>query len=243
MIRCDPREEHDLAERDRPGLGLAERGLPAVDGVGRGRVEGVVDRDLMARVEAERDQVLLELLDVGAVADPLGQRPVGGDRPVHQHHGRPVDLVQRLPRLDHVTDLRQPGDRAADPVEDALRVGVAERAGLGVGGDEVTTLDGRRAGALRGRPGGAGIRARPGGADDEHCRHRGEQDRGGGDDYAPLRHQGSRRARRRHLGRSWAAGWRRPSRRTGRRGCCGRPSGTGARTRSRRRWWCSGQAC
>ena len=73
------------------------------------------------------------------------QSPVGRQRAVEQHHRAPVDAVERLPRLDHLPDARQPRDRPAEAVIDGLGIGVAERARLGVGLDQVAALHDRGA--------------------------------------------------------------------------------------------------
>ena len=148
------RQEHDLAERDRAGLGLADGLLPALDG-GRGRgVERLVDRQLVVGIKAERSEVALELLDVGAIGVRLRQVAIGGQRPVEQDHGGAVDAIQDLARLDHSPDRRQPGDRAAESVEHRLGVCVAERPRLRVGLNQIAPPHGRRAlclGGLAGR--------------------------------------------------------------------------------------------
>ncbi len=100
-----PGEEHDLAERDRSGLGLPERPLPALDGVRRPLLPVVVD-GIFSVGEPEVDQVLVELLDVGAVGVARGQITVSRSVAVEQDHRRAVDVVQRLARLDHRANAR-----------------------------------------------------------------------------------------------------------------------------------------
>ena len=57
--------------------------------------------------------------------------------PSNRITGAAVDAVERLPRIDHLAHRGQRGDRAGEPVEHGLRVGVAERARFGVGGDQI----------------------------------------------------------------------------------------------------------
>ena len=166
-------QEHDLPERQDARLGLAQGFLEQVDSLGGGRLPDVVDRDVRG-VEAEPDEVAVELLHVGSVAVRRGEVPVCGGRPVHQDHRVAVDLVQRLTGLDLLPDLREPGDRPAQAVVDGLRAAVAERSRLGVGLGEVSALDGGRSRRLV----LAARRARRGGprAHDDHDHHRDRED-------------------------------------------------------------------
>ena len=62
-----------------------------------------VDLQLGRGGEPERDEVRLELLDVGAVVDAGCQAPVHRHRAVEQRNTSPVDLEERLAALDHRT--------------------------------------------------------------------------------------------------------------------------------------------
>ena len=103
-----------------------------------------VDREI-TRAEAERDEVVLELEDVGTVGHARREVAVHRHRAQEQRHAATVHLEQRLPALDHRTQRRRLGERALAWAGDAAHVGVAERARHGVALDEIASLDRRGA--------------------------------------------------------------------------------------------------
>ena len=98
-------EEHDLAEVDDAVLVEAGGLLPPFDRLGGGRRPAVARAEAPGGGVAEGDEVLLQLLDVGATG--VGpERPPGGPVPEEQRHLVPVDLVERLTPVDGGAQIR-----------------------------------------------------------------------------------------------------------------------------------------
>ena len=97
------RQEHRLAQRQRPGHRQPEVGLQQLDGVG-----GLGAEIVPARTRAQRriarisqpHQGRVQLGDIRA-GHALRQAPPRRDAPVQQHHGGAADLVDHLP-LTHL---------------------------------------------------------------------------------------------------------------------------------------------
>ncbi len=105
-----------------PGLRLAERRLPAVDGVGRRRSKVLLIVIAWLGSKPSVTRLRLSSATSRPSVTPADKRAVGRDRAVEQHHRRAIDLVERLAGLDHRPDRRQPRDRAAEAVEHGLCV-------------------------------------------------------------------------------------------------------------------------
>jgi hypothetical protein len=183
--------EDDPPELNFPRLLQALGLLPAADGCRGGFAEVLHVGDLAIWVEAEVDQVLVELNDVGAIAAALPQGAVCGHRPVHQDHGQVVDPEQRLAAGDDRADAGQPGERPGQTVIQFERCAIAERAVDGRAFCERTSrhrgcqLPCGHAGVFTGVLGGARLRQH-----DRGGRKRGQQDRARGRD-PPSRTHGS----------------------------------------------------
>ena len=120
-------EEDELAEVD--GAVLVEAGglLPALDGLGGGGGPGVVDAEVPVGGVAEGHEVLLQLLDVGALG--VGsERPPGRLVTEQERHLAPVHLVEGPAPLDGGAVGGQPGQGARPAVDDRDGVAVADGA-------------------------------------------------------------------------------------------------------------------
>ncbi len=104
---CDAagaRSEGDSAEFDLAGFVQAVGVLKAAHRVGAGFAEIFDVGDRAVGVEAEVDEVAVELTDIGAGADALLERAIGRHAAVHEHDGQVVDTPERAAAADYGAD-------------------------------------------------------------------------------------------------------------------------------------------